>query len=100
MRLRVVRASLPVSDLTGGESVAASRPIPTPLEQGERALLLALFVLTLGAWALTIHQARTMDMTLGMSPGGAPRPETSATNPVESNDMAAMVMDEASAMAA
>ena len=80
--------------------MAASRPIPTPLEQGERALLLALIVLTLGAWALTIHQARTMDMTLGMSPGGAPQPETSATNPVESNDMAAMVMDEASAMAA
>ncbi|HVL25710.1 MAG TPA: DUF2182 domain-containing protein [Thermomicrobiales bacterium] len=41
------------------------------LSRGELALLLVLVVLTAGAWALTIHQARTMDMPMGVVVRGA-----------------------------
>jgi predicted metal-binding membrane protein len=35
------------------------------------ALLVALLLLTVGAWALTVHQARTMDMPMGVAVSGA-----------------------------
>ena len=38
----------------------------SPLERGQLAVLLALLVLTLAAWALTIYQAQTMDMPMGV----------------------------------
>lgn len=38
----------------------------TPLERGQLAVLLVLVVLTVGAWALTIFQARTMAMPMGV----------------------------------
>ena len=47
----------------------------TPLERGRFGLLLTLVVLTLGAWALTIYHARTMDMPMGIVVrGGAVAP--------------------------
>jgi predicted metal-binding membrane protein len=46
--------------------VPRRRPYGTPLERGRLALLAALAVLTVGAWALTVHQARTMDMPMGV----------------------------------
>ncbi|MGH2561686.1 MAG: DUF2182 domain-containing protein [Thermomicrobiales bacterium] len=44
----------------------------TPLARGQRAVLLGLIVVTVGAWAMTTHQARTMDMPMGVvARGGA-----------------------------
>ena len=69
----------------------------SPLEHGQLALLLALLVLSLGAWALTIHQAQTMDMPMGVVPRGEPAPRhmTSTTE-----DMGGMAMDDAADIAA
>ncbi len=39
-------------------------------EQGQLILLISLVVLTLGAWALTIYQAQTMDMPMGVAVRG------------------------------
>ncbi len=61
----------------------------TPLARGQLAVLVAIGVLTVGAWALTIQQARTMDMPMGVAAGGAGR-ET----------MGGVTMEGAGAMAA
>ncbi|MBA2598349.1 MAG: DUF2182 domain-containing protein [Chloroflexia bacterium] len=71
----------------------------SPLERGQLAVLLALAVLTISAWALTIHQAQTMDMPMGVMVRG----ETPASDaPAAMDDMASMetgAMDEAADMA-
>jgi predicted metal-binding membrane protein len=69
----------------------------SPLERGQLALLLALLVLALGAWALTIHQAQTMDMPMGVVPRGepAPRDVTSTTE-----DTGGMAMNDVADIAA
>jgi predicted metal-binding membrane protein len=48
-----------------------------------------LAVFTLGAWTLTVHQARTMDMPMGIVLRGAapPRPATSGMDPMAGMDM-------------
>jgi predicted metal-binding membrane protein len=38
----------------------------TPMEWGRLGLLVALAILTVGAWAVTVHLARTMDMPMGV----------------------------------
>lgn len=43
----------------------------TSLERGQLALLAIVGVLTVGAWALTAHQAHTMDMPMGVVARGA-----------------------------
>src|SRR5215216_897634 len=43
-----------------------SRLPTSPLERGQLLLVLCLAVLTIGAWAITVHQARTMDMPMGI----------------------------------
>jgi predicted metal-binding membrane protein len=68
----------------------------SPLEQGQAALLLALLILTAGAWALTIYQARTMDMPMGVVPRVTAEPPTMPA----ADGMDGMAMDEASSMAA
>ncbi|MGH2614995.1 MAG: DUF2182 domain-containing protein [Thermomicrobiales bacterium] len=71
-------------------------PPTTPLERGQFAVLLALTVLTAGAWALTVHQAQMMDMPMGVVARGAmPAPDATA-----SDGMGGMAMDEAGALAA
>ena len=51
-------------------------PRGTPLERGQLAVLAVLVVLTLGAWALTVHQARTMGMPMGVvARGGGAVPD-------------------------
>jgi predicted metal-binding membrane protein len=67
------------------------------LERGQLAVLLALAILTLGAWVLTIHQARTMDMPMGVVVRGA-MPDSDA--PAVMDDMGGMAMDDAGDMAA
>jgi predicted metal-binding membrane protein len=72
------------------------------MERGRLGLLLTLLVLTLAAWAVTIYQARTMQMPMGIVVrGGAPTPaEEPAAGPDEMagmDDMAGMTMDEPAA---
>jgi predicted metal-binding membrane protein len=43
----------------------------TALERGQLWILAVLGVLTVGAWALTVHQAHTMDMPMGVVARGA-----------------------------
>src|SRR5215210_3317225 len=71
----------------------------TPLERGHFAVLIALVLLSIGAWTLTIRQAQTMEMPMGVvargaMPDVAPRPA-----PAGMDDMGGMVMDEAGAVA-
>jgi predicted metal-binding membrane protein len=71
----------------------------TPLERGQLAVLIVLVVLTGAAWALTISQAQTMDMPMGVMVRG----ETPASDaPTAMDDMGSMetgAMDEAAGMA-
>ena len=71
----------------------------SPLERGRLAVLLALAVLTIGAWALTIYQAQTMDMPMGV----VVRDVTpTADAPTAMDDMGSIetgAMDEAADMA-
>jgi len=71
----------------------------TPLERGQLAVLILLVLLTVAAWALTIHQAQTMDMPMGVIVRG----ETPASDaPAAMDDMGRMetgAMDEAADMA-
>ena len=50
---------------------APSQRRPAAMEKGRLALLASLAVLTIGAWAVTIHQARTMSMPMGVAVTGA-----------------------------
>jgi predicted metal-binding membrane protein len=59
--------TIQAADPGGG---ARLRPA-TPWEWGRLAMLGALIVLTVGAWALTVHQAQTMDMPMGVVARGA-----------------------------
>lgn len=52
-----------------GGSLAGHWPRST-LERGQAILLASLVVLTLGAWTLTIYQAQTMDMPMGIAVRG------------------------------
>ena len=47
-----------------------------PLERGRLLLLVLLTLLTVGAWALTVHQARTMDKQYLGLVLGQPQPPT------------------------
>jgi predicted metal-binding membrane protein len=66
-------------------------PGRSSLEQGGLALLLALAVVTLGAWALTVHQAQTMNMPMGIVlRGAAPsQPGSSGADPMAGMEMGA-----------
>ena len=74
----------------------------SPIERGQLGLLSALLVLTVGAWALTIYQAQTMDMSMGVVPRGA-SVTADATAPDEGmgdmDAMGGMAMDDAADMA-
>lgn len=52
----------------------------TLLGRGQLAVLLSLVVLTTGAWALTVHQARTMDMPMGVVARGAAENDAGSMN--------------------
>ena len=69
-----------------------SRPVGAQ-ERGRLALLSVLVLLTVGAWALTVHQARTMAMPMGVVARGAATPDEAAP-------VAGMAMDGASDAAA
>ena len=69
----------------------------TPLGRARLTLLVGLIILTAGAWLLTIHQAQTMDMPMGV----VPRDASVASDPTTVNDgMGGMAMDDAADMAA
>jgi predicted metal-binding membrane protein len=62
-------------------------------------LLAVLAVVTAGAWALTIYQATTMEMPMGVAPHEASG-DPASTAPAGMGDMDGMAMDEAADMAA
>lgn len=62
-----------------------------PIQRGQLLLLILLALLTAGAWAVTVHQARTMDMPMGvMIRGGADPMSGSPPASADSGDMASM----------
>jgi predicted metal-binding membrane protein len=76
----------------------------SPLEHGQLVLLLALFFLTVGAWALTIHQSQTMHMPMGVVPRAVTEISDATTPPAGDMDdmpnVGATAMDDAADMAA
>ncbi len=73
-----------------------------PIERGQLGLLFALLVLTIGAWALTIYQAQSMDMSMGVVPRGASITADAAAPDEAIGDMDAMLgmaMDDAADVA-
>jgi predicted metal-binding membrane protein len=72
----------------------------TSLGRARLTVLVCLIVLTVGAWLLTIYQAQTMDMPMGVAPRGASVTQDT-TAPAEGMDaMGGMAMDETAEMAA
>jgi predicted metal-binding membrane protein len=75
-----------------------SRPTGSP-SRDQLILLAILAVVTAGAWALTVYQATTMDMPMGVMPREASGvPESPA--PAAMDEMGGMAMDEAGEVAA
>ena len=70
------------------------------MERGQLVVLLALVLLTAGAWLLTVHQAQTMDMPMGVVPRDAPVAPDPLPPMRTWADMGGMAMDEAADMAA
>lgn len=81
------------------EAVPPGRPpllrSTTTLERGQLAVLLVVALVTVGTWSLTVWQARTMDMPMGVVARGAADQATG-----ESDAMGDMAMDGAGEMAA
>jgi predicted metal-binding membrane protein len=72
------------------------------MERGRQVVLLALVLLTAGAWLLTVHQAQTMDMPMGVVPRGAsvaPGTTAPADGMGDMDAMDGMAMDDAADMA-
>ncbi|HET9660985.1 MAG TPA: DUF2182 domain-containing protein [Thermomicrobiales bacterium] len=68
-----------------------------PIQRGQLLLLVLLAVLTAGAWVLTLHQARTMDMSMGVvarsgvdSASELPAAEATSSGMADMDDMASM----------
>jgi predicted metal-binding membrane protein len=72
----VIALSSPTRIVPAAPTVRRSRwwRPTTPLARGQLLLLALLAALTLGAWALTVHQARTMDMPMGVVARGGAEP--------------------------
>jgi predicted metal-binding membrane protein len=60
-----------------GSPSLAGQQVPL-LERGGRALLISLLLATIGAWGVTLYQARTMDMPMGIALRGAAVPAESS----------------------
>ena len=71
-------------------TVARSRWSLPWLDSGERLLLVTLALLTIGAWALTVQQSRSMDMPMGIVARGGAGPVTEADETEGADDMAGM----------
>jgi predicted metal-binding membrane protein len=69
------------------------------LERGQLAVLIVLALLTIAAWALTIQQAQTMNMPMGVV-ARDPMPDSDTSAPAAMDDMSGMAMDEAGEVAA
>lgn len=64
-----------------------------PMERGQLVLLVLIGLLTLASWSLTIHQARTMDMPMGVAVSGAADPAASSGTDNGMGGMPAMGME-------
>jgi predicted metal-binding membrane protein len=63
------------------------------MERGQILLLVLICLLTIASWTLTIKQARTMDMPMGIAVSGAADQEGSGGTTDATDAMAGMVMD-------
>jgi predicted metal-binding membrane protein len=77
------------SPMNRTRSIASPSPL-AGLGRGQLILLIVLAILTVGAWALTVHQARTMDMPMGIVLRGSADTDPGTT---ESGSMGGMDMD-------
>ena len=66
----------------------------TIIDRGQLVLLASLAVLTIGAWGLTIHQARTMDMSMGIVASGGGEGAASSSGQPASMTMDGMATDQ------
>jgi predicted metal-binding membrane protein len=71
------------------ESAPVGHPTISLMQRGQLILFASLALLTIGAWVLTVHQARTMDMPMGIVLRGASEP---AAEPAVTDSMAGMDM--------
>src|SRR4051794_23505386 len=72
----------------------------TPLGRARLTLLVGLILLTAGAWLLTIYQAQTMAMPMGVVVRGASVAPDHAARGDGMADMGSAIMDDAGDMAA
>ena len=95
---RVIPMSSPTRTVPSTPTVRRSRwwRPTTPLARGQLLLLARLAALTLGAWVLTVHQARTMDMPMGVVARGAADSDASVAAD-DTSGMAGMAMEEPAA---
>ena len=66
----------------------------TVIDRGQLVLLASLAALTIGAWGLTIHQARTMDMPMGIVASGGGEGAASSSGQPASMTMDGMATDQ------
>lgn len=66
----------------------------TVIDRSQLLLLASLVVLTIGAWGLTIHQARTMGMPMGIAASGGSEGAASSSGQPESMTMDGMATDQ------
>ena len=71
------------------ESASVAHPTISLMQRGQLILFASLTLLTIGAWILTVHQARTMDMPMGIVLRGAAE---SVAEPAGVDPMAGMDM--------
>ena len=80
------------------DPLSGLRPI-APLARGQLAVLVALIALTAGTWVVTVRQARSMDMPMGIAARGgatdAPDAADGSAPPAAEMNMDAMAMPEA-----
>ena len=92
--------TLPAATNEGPSRLGLPRGPRSSLERGQLAVLLILVVITMGAWLLTIYQAQTMGMPMGIVARGGNIASNAPANADDMTDMGSTTLNDAGAMAA